>query len=114
MNRRSAHLGLSLALVFLSACTRSPPPIAKGVPLSIGPSPAFSTRLHERFPSGTSINALLDELRSEGFVISSDAQGPVAMYKVSNFPCGDTWTIRWAGEAEKIASITGQAIEVCL
>jgi hypothetical protein len=79
-----------------------------------GPTPEFTTRLRERFPAGSSVQALLDELRAERFTISGDPHRSTATYEITGFPCRDTWTIEWVAENQKISSITGEALAICL
>jgi hypothetical protein len=100
--------------VFVYACTNSVPPIAQGLSIPPGPTPEFTTRLRERFPAGSSVQALLDELRAERFTISGDPHRSTATYEITGFPCRDTWTIEWVAENQKISSITGEALAICL
>ena len=114
MKRPRLYTLSALLGVFACACTNSVPPIAEGLSIPFGPTPEFTTRLRERFPAGSPVQALLDELRAERFTISGDPHSSTATYEITKFPCRDTWTVKWVAEAQKISSITGAARAICL
>jgi hypothetical protein len=108
--RRWVLLGTAAPL--LAGCfSHPPPPIAAGLPLGIEVGPgSFNERVNLRFPVGTDEKTLRDELTRERFAVS----GFVARFETQNFPCKDTWRIRWSAEQGKIASIEGYYGSVCL
>lgn len=113
-------LTIALAGLLLTACSRSPPPIAAGIPVSIGPTSDFDNRVKQRFPSGFAEATLMVELRNQRFAISEthDANGRLvksALYEDQYFPCNENWTVQWTAERGKIEEITGiYSGELCL
>lgn len=108
------RLGLALVVssLLLSACSRSPPPMAEGIPDSLGPTSKFDDRVRQLFPVGSPEGALLVDLRNQRFAISEtrDANGRLvktALYEDQYFPCNERWTIEWHSDHEKIEDISG-------
>ena len=99
--------------LLLSACSNKPPPMARGLPKSFGPTPDFDRRVKQLYPLGSDEAKLLAELRSERFTIT-ESHDPSSRYRLSalyeseHFPCKETWTIRWADEHGIINDIEGR------
>ena len=112
--RRTVVLALSL-LTLLSACDR-PPPLARGLPLSFGPTQYFDARLKKRFPIGSDASKLMSELRIEGFEINGGREPYQfsARYEVHDLACRESWAVYWAAEQGKIATIGGDSRQTCL
>jgi len=114
MRRCRPYPCFALLATFGWGCTNTTPPIAQGLPISFGPTSEFPTRLRERFPVGSSEQAVVAELRAEGFTIQPAAHTSTAVYEASRFPCRNVWKVEWAAEAQKITTITGEARAICL
>ncbi len=105
-------LAIAVAGLLLSACSRSPPPIASGIPVSTGPTSFFGDRVKQQFPGGFAEATLMAELRNQRFAISEtrDSNGLLiksALYEDQHFPCNESWTIQWTSESGKIKEISG-------
>jgi hypothetical protein len=112
------RLFLCVMLLTVCGCGAEPPPIANGIAISYGPTAAFTGKLAERFPVGSSAPDLLKELYAEKFHIQTIALSSrlqyMAVYEITRFPCKDKWTVDWEVEAQRITMIKGQAVAICL
>ena len=88
-----------------------PPPIAQGIALSSEDSRAWSSRLTERFPAGTSEAAVAAQLRQEGFIVAPEANK--ADFYWSRFPCGHFLGAVWGERGGKITAIHGTYGTAC-
>jgi hypothetical protein len=112
-------VALTAAAVLLSACSDRSPQIAQGLSLDFGETGQFDDRVRQRFPIGSSEEALVAELRREEFSIREvrEPDGPYrfsATYDIHGFTCRDSWTIEWAVVHERIAMIQGVSRQICL
>jgi hypothetical protein len=110
--RLEATLAVFVSLL-LSGCADPIPPIAQGLPRTFGPTPDFDARIRHRFPIGSGEVSLIDELRTEKFDIaetqdSSSQYRRTAQYHQNDFPCGETWTVRWVADKGQIMGIEGK------
>lgn len=102
-------LPLALAMASCSGDARLPP-LAQGLDPDVETAQAeFDARVKRRYPVGTSEEALLTDLRRQGFSIRPAFGGlrSADLYR-SNY-CGRTlWSVRWrVGAARKLTSIFG-------
>ena len=105
---------LCLIMLALAGCESGPggpPPIARGVTLSSQDGRAWSGRLIERFPAGTSETDVAARLREEGFVIIPEANK--ADFYWSRFPCGHFLGAVWKAVDGKITTIEGTYGTAC-
>jgi hypothetical protein len=102
-----------------SGCADSPPPIGRNLPSQFAEArPVFNQRVTERFPTGSSEQALVTELRREGFVLTAisppDEYQSRATYTAGQIVCKATWTIVWGAADAKITAIAANYGAVCL
>jgi hypothetical protein len=108
------------AAVLLCACATPTPPIAHGLPRMFGPSSDFDVRIKQRFPVGSSEGELVAELHAEKFALTemhdpSSEYRRMAHFEAQNFPCKESWTVRWAADRGKITDIEGRnSGDLCL
>ena len=114
------RLVLAACVALASACTDPAPPIADGLSKTFAPSsPEFNSRIEQRFPVGSSEDALLSELRTQHFVIVDDDRqrssggGHSAVYELKDMACKQTWTVVWQSADKKITQISGDYRQVC-
>ena len=74
--------------------------------------PLFDRRVKEQYPVGMSADALLTELKTNGFRLvgeSHDERGVVrdATFYRRRFPFATLWSVRWRESAGKIEEIWG-------
>lgn len=111
---------LVCAVLVLCSCANPAPPIALGLPKSFGPTADFDTRIKERFAVGSDEGKLIAELHAEKFTIAeihdlSSQYRRTAYYKSAEFPCKETWTVRWIAEQGRISGIEGRySGQLCL
>jgi hypothetical protein len=124
---RRPHIGMPqgiaasvCAALVLCACANPAPPIAQGLPKSFGPTPEFDTRIKERFAVGSDEGQMIAELHAEKFTIEeihdlSSQYRRSAHYESAEFPCKETWTVRWIAEQGRISGIEGRySGQLCL
>ena len=116
---RGIGLAAALAVLSLSSCADSRPPIGSGLPWDIAEGrSAFNQRVTDRFPVGSSEQALLTELRRERFTVTAipqpDPYQSRAAYTAHQIVCAATWTVVWRSEDGTIAAIAGGYGTVCL
>lgn len=100
---------IMLVLVGCESGPGGPPPIARGVTLSSSDTRAWSGRLMERFPAGTSEADVAVQLRKEGFVINANK----ADFYWSRFPCGHFLSAVWEADDGNVTTITGTYGTAC-
>jgi len=86
------------------------PPLARNLPADIRMADhVFKQRLHDRFPIGTSNQAVVEELSTEGFRTENGRGGwRSASLKRSIHPCDIVWSVRWhLDAADKITATDG-------
>jgi len=109
----------SALATLLVGCSKTVPPIGRGLPTTFGFTPAFEQRLRERFPIGSDEGRLIAELRSEKFVFGEVQDPPSryrssARYEASHGPfCKGEWQIYWTAPQGIITEIGGMNREVC-
>lgn len=108
-------------VVCLSACADPPPPIGRDLPSNfVDAQPVFNQRVKDRFPVGSDEQALIGELRREGFALNAESIAPpspfksVAEYTAHQIGCRLDWTILWSAKNGNITSITGRYGAACL
>ncbi len=103
------------------ALVPTPPPLLQGLDSAkTAPSKEFDKRIQERFPIGTPVTELTEELRRQGF--SPVANGAPARdgYRSMSRPvevplCNVTASVGWtADEADRVATLAGTVWFVCL
>ena len=96
---------------------RELPPLARGIPFGAAsplPNPEWTLRLKARFPPGSEVHAMTEELDSEDFTV--DAKAHRASFKWGRgWPCLEILEVDWTENAEaRIASIEGFHYSACL
>ena len=110
---------LVLATVWLVRAGRHEelPPIAAGIAFgaaSSHPNPEFTIRLRARFPIGTNVAALTDELDREGFTIDA-AHGKANIKSGKGWPCLEILEVDWKADARnRIATLDGYYFSACM
>jgi hypothetical protein len=93
------------------------PPVASGIAFgasSLHPNPDFTARLHARFPIGSPVAALTDELDSEGFTVDA-AHGKANFKSGQGWPCLNILLVNWKPDPRaRIASLDGYYFSACL
>jgi hypothetical protein len=116
---------LTVAMLYLSACSDSTPPIGRGLPTNIKEAKsAFDQRVKSQFPVGSDEAKLLAELRLEHFevtkieVTQNGASQPYNSFSATaqthNFPCLRTWVVLWYPVGGVIFDIVGVYDARCL
>jgi hypothetical protein len=83
--------------------------IAKDEPLT---DAAWTQRLRERFPVGTSGDTVVAELRRQGFEIKPGENAGSSSWTA--FPCSHTLVATWSlGSSGKLTSIDGRYLSAC-
>jgi hypothetical protein len=110
---------LVLASVWLVRAGRHEelPPVAAGIAFgaaSSHPNPEFTQRLRTRFPVGSNVAALSDELGHEGFTVDA-AHGKANIKSGKGWPCLEILEVDWKSDARnRIASLDGYYYSACL
>ncbi len=110
---------LVLAIIWVAHAGRREelPPIAAGIAFggaSSHPNPEFTRRLRARYPIGSGIAALTDELDREGFTID-DAHGKANIKSGKGWPCLEILEVDWkADPRNRIASLDGYYFSACM
>jgi hypothetical protein len=110
---------LVLAVVWLMRAGRHDelPPIAKGIAFGAAgshPNPEFTQRLRARFPIGSNVAPLSNELDSEGFTIDA-ARGKANIKSGKGWPCLEIVEVDWKADAHnRIVSLDGYYFSACL
>jgi hypothetical protein len=110
---------LVLATVWLTRAGRREelPPIAAGIAFgtaSSHPNAEFTQRLRARFPTGSNVAALTDELDREGFTVDG-AHGKANIKSGKGWPCLEILEVDWKADARaRIASLDGYYFSACL
>jgi hypothetical protein len=110
---------LGLAMVWLMRAGRHEelPPVAAGIAFgaaSSQPNPEFTQRLRARFPIGSDVAALSNELDREGFTVDA-AHGKANIKSGKGWPCLEILEVDWkAGPRYRIASLDGYYFSACL
>jgi hypothetical protein len=110
------------SVLLLAACSDPTPPIARGLSKSLAPMStkgAFDERIKQRFPIGREEAYLIQELRSERFIITpvTESSSPYrfsAIYENHSLVCKESWTVNWSADQGKITDIEGRVGQVCL
>jgi hypothetical protein len=110
---------LVLTLVWLARAGRHEelPPIAAGIVFggaSSRPNAEFTNRLHARFPLGSKLAVLSDELDREGFTLDT-ARGKANFKSGKGWPCLEILEVDWKADARaRIASLDGYYFSACM
>jgi hypothetical protein len=110
---------LGLATVWLMRAGRHEelPPVAAGIAFgaaSSHPNPEFTQRLRARFPIGSDVAALSNELDSEGFMIDA-THGKASIKSGKGWPCLEILEVNWKSAARnRVASLEGYYFSACL
>ena len=110
---------LVLAMVWLMRAGRHEelPPIAAGIAFGAAsphPNPDFTRRLRARFPIGSDVAALSDELDREGFTLDA-AHGKANIKSGKGWPCLEILEVDWKADARnRIATLDGYYISACM
>jgi hypothetical protein len=112
------HYWLMIASCAMAGCvftgSEPLPKIARDLPSVVAAArPAFDRRVKSRFPLGSQESALLNELRIEGFTITSTNPASAAL-TVHHLACNLRYSIRWRAENRKITSVAGDYDPSCL
>jgi hypothetical protein len=93
------------------------PPIAAGIAFGAAsphPNPEFTRRLRARFPIGSDVAALSDELDREGFTVDA-AHGKANIKSGKGWPCLEILEVDWKADARnRIASLDGYYFSACM
>jgi hypothetical protein len=117
MRRHMTFAGL--AIVSLSGCYVTVPPIAHGGPKNVElVTPYFDDRVRQRFPVGSDEDKLRAELHRESFRISTTNDPRVGYHYLATYQesgaCKVTWTVRWNADQGKITNTTAAYTQTCL
>jgi hypothetical protein len=110
---------LVLAMVWLMRAGRHEelPPIAAGIAFGAAsphPNPDFTRRLRARFPIGSDVAALSDELDREGFTLDA-AHGKANIKSGKGWPCLEILEVDWKADARnRIATLDGYYFSACM
>jgi hypothetical protein len=110
---------LILAMVWLVRAGRHEelPPIAAGIAFgaaSSHPNLEFTNRLRARFPIGSNVAALSDELDREGFTIDA-AHGKANIKSGKGWPCLEILEVDWKSDARnRVAALDGYYFSACM
>jgi hypothetical protein len=110
---------LVLATVWLVRAGRHEelPPIAAGIAFgaaSSHPNPEFTGRLRARFPLGSNVAALTDELDHEGFTLDA-GRGKANIKSGKGWPCLEILEVDWKADARNgIAALDGYYFSACM
>jgi hypothetical protein len=76
--------------------------------------PQFTAQLRQRFPPGSDVESLIDELQREKF--SVDVAGRRAFFKLGKgWPCFDILTVEWQQDARRhLTAIDGTYRPFCI
>lgn len=90
-----------------------PPTLAKGMPPQVGQvSGAWSVRLRQAFPLGSSESRMTARLEREGFEV--DAERRRAAYGWAAYPCVYTLTVNWRADgSRRVRDIQGGLHNAC-
>lgn len=108
------------AVLLISACADSPPPIGRGGPRATADVTAwFNSQVQQRFPVGSDDEKLRAELIHEAFKIAQ-ANEPAARYRftatyqANGLACRAWWNVRWSSEQGRITDISAEWSQTCL
>ena len=110
---------LVLAMVWLMRAGRHEelPPIAAGIAFGAAsphPNPDFTRRLRARFPIGSDVAALSDELDREGFTLDA-AHAKANIKSGKGWPCLEILEVDWKADARnRIATLDGYYFSACM
>ncbi len=102
-----------LAAAFVTACGMPSgraqiPEIAQGLPSNYAEGEqVFNSRLEARFPVGTAEDALVEELKLQGFSIKDGSSGRFATFVEKNLIVSNVWNVGWEVENGTISKIWG-------
>jgi hypothetical protein len=92
---------------------QGPPALAKGMPPQVGSeSRAWSYRLRQAFPLGSSESRMTARLKRDGFEV--DAERRRAAYGWAAYPCVYTLTVTWRADgSRRVRDIQGGLHNAC-
>ena len=93
----------------MSLFSRRLPDLVAGLPSDVQESEAaFDFRVKERFPAGTSEDAVKAELRQQGFDLlpAYDGVQDATFYR-KRFPFTTLWSVRWRANSGMITDVWG-------
>jgi hypothetical protein len=76
----------------------------------------FNERVQQRFPTGSSVMAMVDALQSQGFEVHSDTPNGKdwAQYEAHDWICVTRWYISWLGANDNLAGVEAHYGASCL
>ena len=98
----------------IAGCSEPAPKIGRDLPSLIADAkPAFDRQVKNRFPIGSEERLLLNELRIEGFTITS-TNPATAAFTARQLTCNLHYSIQWSADNKMITSIAGDYAASCL